>query len=91
MSEQLGRLFGTLAPRLDGARCVGRHEWFDLAEPDTDPAEAKYHQLKALRLCSGCPALAACSSWFDSLKPAQRPLGVIAGRVNRPAKRKGAA
>ena len=39
---------------------------------------------QALGLCSHCPALARCESWFYALPPMKRPPGVVAGRVNNP-------
>ena len=68
-------------PQLAGARCVGRHEMFDprdAYDPDRDDIESR-----ALQVCRRCPALPDCSAWFDSLPATQRPVGVVAGRVNR--------
>lgn len=70
------------APRLPGAKCIGRADLFDPREPNTDPETVEYAQNAALRLCRSCPALASCSQWFDSLPPRHRPLGVIAGRLH---------
>jgi hypothetical protein len=71
-------IFAALAgiPRLPGARCVGKSDLFD-ATDCPELAEA------ALNLCRGCPALAGCAAWFDSLPRRQRPTGVVAGRVSR--------
>lgn len=76
-----------VAPSLPGARCAGRHELFDatIEGSTTGPAataEVAAARAEALRLCSGCPELAPCGAWFDSLRPKDRPLGVIAGRLN---------
>lgn len=71
-------------PDLPGANCL--HMWaaFDPAEPGEDPADVQYRHRVALSLCRGCEALTACSAWFDSLPPPQRPRGVIAGRLHQP-------
>ena len=71
-------------PSLPGAVCAGRWELFDAPEPGSDPDDAAFAERAALRLCGQCPALAGCQAWFDSLPGAQRPLGVVAGQVNRP-------
>jgi hypothetical protein len=67
-------------PHLDGAACAGRSTTFDRhskRDRDHDRDEAA-----ALRLCSECPALAACGAWLDGMEePWQQPHGVIAGRV----------
>ena len=73
MNTSVETFLGALAgiPRLPGALCRGQWELFDDAElPD-----------EALTLCRRCPALAACSAWFEGLPPRRRPQGVIAGRV----------
>lgn len=84
MSEQ--SLFDTvgLAPSLPGAACRGRHHLFDPPDADVDPEDAQCAEQTALKLCSWCPALARCSDWLDSLPPAKRPRGVVAGQINRP-------
>ncbi|SBS77350.1 conserved hypothetical protein [uncultured Mycobacterium sp.] len=73
-----------LAPALPGARCRGRSALFDLAEVGSDPEDAEYAEQAAKRLCSQCPSLVPCRSWYESLPKSQRPMGVIAGVVNRP-------
>lgn len=75
-------LFAALGgiPALPGAACRSRHDVFDLlpgTSPDRDDLAAE-----ALAVCRGCPALVGCGQWFDSLPPTQRPVGVIAGRIN---------
>ncbi|AZG44822.1 WhiB family transcriptional regulator [Gordonia insulae] len=62
-------------PRLPGAACRGWPEIFD-AEAPADPRAPE-----ALELCAGCPALQLCTAWVDALTPAQRPAGVVAGRL----------
>jgi hypothetical protein len=79
----LDALLGAMAatPALPGAKCVGRHDLFDLrdlSDPERPDAEAQ-----ALALCRSCPALAGCSAWFESLPHGRRPHGVIAGKVVR--------
>ena len=68
-------------PRLDGARCRNLWAAFDPPDPDEDPADVTYRHRVALTLCESCPALTPCGAWLDALAPAQRPLGVVAGRV----------
>jgi hypothetical protein len=67
-------------PDLTGAACVGRSDLFDLRPVDSD--DRVYRE--ALALCARCPVLDACRAWFASLPAAQRPVGVIAGRVHKP-------
>lgn len=71
-------------PDLDDAACVGMWAAFDPAEPDENTDDIEYRHNAALALCKACPALPDCSAWFDSLKPSQRPPGVVAGRVTAP-------
>ena len=66
----------TRLPDLTGAACAGRSDLFDLA------AGSQHHR-KALALCARCPVLTACDAWFASLPAAERPVGVIAGRVHK--------
>lgn len=70
------------APSLPGARCRGRSHLFDASETDGPKAAAAERYAQALGLCEHCPSLEPCSDWFDSLRPSQRPEGVIAGRLN---------
>jgi hypothetical protein len=72
----------TPVPDLTGAACSGRSDWFDLAPPDS--ADHAHSEARALAICAHCPVLGACRAWFASLPTAQRPVGVIAGRVHRP-------
>lgn len=74
----------TAAPDLPGAAC--RHMWaaFDPAEHGEDREDVEHRHQVALRLCRTCPALGSCRTWFDALPRRQRPLGVVAGRVNGP-------
>ena len=70
----------TSLPNLTGAACTGRSDLFDLQPWHSD--DRAYRE--ALALCARCPVLAACRAWFASLPAAERPDGVIAGRVHRP-------
>lgn len=75
-----------VAPNLPGARCVDRHDLFDLTIEATrtglpGAADVAAARAEALRLCAGCPELAPCGEWFDRQPKQFRPLGVIAGRV----------
>ncbi|SPM29944.1 hypothetical protein MTAB308_3442, partial [Mycobacterium terramassiliense] len=72
------------APALPGARCRGRHHLFDDAGPGEDPEAVEQRHNQALGLCSRCPAADRCRAWFSTLPARQRPLGVVAGRVNTP-------
>ena len=77
----VGLLLAVGAPALPGARCRGRAHLFDEPEPG-EPAElVEQRHAQALGLCRHCPALTACAAWLDSLKPAHRPAGVVAGRT----------
>ena len=64
-------------PDLTGAACAGRSDLFDLK------AGSLRHRT-ALAMCARCPVLAACRAWFASLPAAERPAGVVAGRVHAP-------
>lgn len=65
----------TGVPKLDGARCVGKPELFDVASLDrvADAAEA-------LALCESCAAIDTCGRYADSQSRRRRLRGVIAGR-----------
>jgi hypothetical protein len=69
------------APELPGARCMGKAEWFDPAEPYEDPEDVRYRHDYATRICESCPALSPCGEWLRSLKPSNRPVGVVAGKL----------
>jgi hypothetical protein len=77
-------LFDSLAaiPRLPGALCRGRREDWD---PDLTKADAQDPEQDAAAICLVCPALTLCRDWIDSLKPSQRPAGVVAALVVRHA------
>lgn len=77
-------LFAALGgvPRLEGARCLGRWEIFDLRDLD-DPDRAEI-EAAALAICSSCPARRQCADHLDSLPPSRRPTGVVGGCVVRP-------
>lgn len=69
------------APDLKGAMCVGKWKLFDPACRGEGTEKAAERHAVALELCARCPALARCREYVDSLKPSQRPRGVVAGRV----------
>lgn len=76
----------SVAPNLPAARCAGRHELYDATvEGSTNgpagAAQVAAARTEALRLCAGCPERIPCGQWLDSLRPKDRPLGVIAGRL----------
>jgi hypothetical protein len=82
MGRGLSLLRGAIAqlPDLTGAACAGRSDLFDLRPVDSD--DRAYRE--ALALCARCLVLDACGAWFASLPAAERPVGVIAGRVHKP-------
>lgn len=63
------------APRLTGARCVGQHHLFDGSDGEHGPRTKA-----AIELCSRCPALTPCRTWYRSMTSVSRPRGVIAGK-----------
>lgn len=68
-------------PPLRGAACTGKWGLFDpRPSGESEKAAAERHQ-KAVELCAGCPALAACQAWVEALPARERPLGVVAGRL----------
>lgn len=72
------------APSLPGARCRGRWELFDATVHESrgaPTAAVLSARTEALAICNSCPALAACTTWVESLPPRQRPHGAIAGRI----------
>lgn len=77
----LSDLVGTLAgvPHLEGARCKGKSERFDL-DVRSDREAIDW----AVFACQACPALRLCRSWLGSLPPGRRPAGVVAGRLVDP-------
>jgi WhiB family redox-sensing transcriptional regulator len=64
-----GNLFDAigLAPSLPGARCRGKHRLFDEAAPGEDPATVAARHAQAIGLCSHCPSLTRCQTWFLGL------------------------
>jgi hypothetical protein len=80
-----GDLFSWLGviPALPGARCRGRHHLFDGPTPVEDELAVEDRHAQAIGLCANCPAADRCRQWFDSLPAPRRPMGVVAGRVNR--------
>lgn len=73
-----GALVGV--PLLEGARCKGRPERFDL-DIRSDRESIDW----ATYTCGACPALRKCRRWVDRLDTRQRPSGVVAGRLLDPA------
>ncbi|MDQ1305871.1 MAG: WhiB family transcriptional regulator, redox-sensing transcriptional regulator [Actinomycetota bacterium] len=80
----IGLLTAIGSPGLPGARCRGRGYLFDEAEPGEPEALVAQRHAQAVQLCRGCKSLPACAAWVDSLKPSQRPRGVVAGRIRLP-------
>ncbi|SBS77292.1 hypothetical protein MHPYR_410002 [uncultured Mycobacterium sp.] len=70
------------APKLIDAGCRGSTDFDVDHDCDGEPPEAREDRLRrAVAACNACPALDACTAWFDGLSPRQRPTGVVAGRV----------
>ncbi|UGU08153.1 hypothetical protein LTQ56_05625 [Mycobacterium intracellulare subsp. intracellulare] len=82
MSTAWEDIAGALAgvPLLEGARCKGRPERFDL-DVRSDRESIDW----ATYTCGACPALRKCRRWVDRLDTRQRPSGVVAGRLLDPA------
>lgn len=78
-------------PRLTDAACHGLWELFDPPGEGEDAEDVAYRHSAALKMCASCPCLSECRSYVDSLKPSQRPIGVIAGRVVREHNKRAAA
>jgi WhiB family redox-sensing transcriptional regulator len=80
-AQQMKAVYAALSgvPRLDGARCEGRPELFDL-DDRSDPELIE----RAAHMCNACPVLRACAAWLDSLPPKLRPSGVVAARLLLP-------
>ncbi len=78
-------------PLLEGAACAGLAPAFDAPAPGSDPKETLRALNAALSVCSSCPALDPCRDWFTSLRPSERPEGVVAGRYRQPKKQRGVA
>lgn len=74
-----GALIGI--PDLAKGLCVGLPEIFDEASPGEAPAVVEQRYAEALRLCASCPELQPCRDYLDSLPPAKKPGGVVAGQV----------
>jgi hypothetical protein len=72
------------APALHGARCRGKGHLFDGAEAGESPAVVEQRHAQALGLCSRCPSLTRCETWFLGLPKSKRPPGVVAGQVHQP-------
>ena len=80
LAEALGS-----APRLDGALCKGRGpDLFDEPPAGTNAAVAAERAATAVATCRRCDALVPCTRWLGDLPAAQRPAGVVAGRVSAP-------
>lgn len=80
-ADDMGGLLGALtgAPRLPGARCVGRSALFDSIEPGEDPEAADERVEAAKHICGTCRALPDCDEWVMSLARSRRPPGVTGG------------
>lgn len=71
-------LTGLVDPRLEGARCAGRHPLFD-AELDGEAAEARSARLAWARTeCARCPVQGLCRT---AASEQDHPLGIWGGKV----------
>jgi WhiB family transcriptional regulator, redox-sensing transcriptional regulator len=79
----LDALLSALAgvPRLPGALCAGEPDIWDPSTPDDDDIDTAQRVAFAAKLCRRCPELTPCRSWLSSLRPHQRPGGVVAGLI----------
>jgi WhiB family redox-sensing transcriptional regulator len=83
VAELLAALARSVPP-LPGALCRGNGELWDPHDREAEtPEDYHYRRDAAVRTCRRCPARAACEDWLDSLPAADRPLGIVAGRVIR--------
>jgi hypothetical protein len=75
MSAQLVGILEALAgaPDLNGL-CAWQWDLFDNTD---DPAAVD----QAIGLCRQCSCLDKCRTWYESLPPRRRPLGVVAGVI----------
>ena len=74
-------LADVLAPLLPGAACRDEYELFDATINGHRGSSGGLNlaRIQALAVCESCPALHDCRIWYDSLRPDQRPYGVVAG------------
>lgn len=90
-AEQLARLVADVPMPRElrvSAPCRGKWDTFDPAgEKEHRLAVAERHA-EAVEFCDSCRLLEVCRGWLDSLPPAQRPIGVVAGRVVHPHHRR---
>lgn len=88
MSATLTDLLAALTgvPDLPGARCKGHAALFDPARQGEDVPQVEHRHRVAVQTCADCPALTACAAWVDSLRPRDRPPGVIAATIRRERK-----
>jgi hypothetical protein len=77
-----GHVTDLLAPSFPGALCREQWQLFDTAAGQPNRHDVAGAREQALALCASCPCLAQCRGWYGSLKPNQRPPGVIAGVLN---------
>ena len=80
VAELLAALARSVPP-LPGALCRGNGELWD--PHDREAEDYHYRRDAAIRVCRACPALARCAEYLDSTPAADRPLGIVAGRVIR--------
>jgi hypothetical protein len=73
LEELLSALAGI--PAMPDALCRGQWALFD---ESNDPGAIG----AAIEICNLCPEMSRCGEWLNSLRPKDRPLGVVAGRVN---------
>jgi hypothetical protein len=81
---RLDALADVLAPLMDGAACVDERELFDATINGSRGSHdaVSLARIQAMQVCESCAALGDCRTWYDSLRPDQRPYGVVGGRLS---------
>ena len=79
----LADLLGAIAaaPNLHGAACREHPEVFTATMGKAAGRPGVY--ARAIAMCQACPALAACTTWVDSLPASDRPTGVTGGIIRQ--------
>lgn len=67
------------APALDGAACTGRGHLFDDRQTEETTDAWRHRATAAASVCHRCPVMNGCRDWLESLEPARRPHGIVAG------------
>jgi hypothetical protein len=70
-----------LAPPMPRAACVGHHDLFDGRDAGESDESVAARHAAAQMLCSRCPELITCATWYLGTPKKRRPIGVTAGEV----------